>query len=66
VTVSEHQLAFDLDALNRLVGQLHDRRRVGTGPERLLVELVRQGLDEDALIPAAGLALALDQPKERT
>jgi hypothetical protein len=62
LTVSEHQLALDLDALRSLVDGLQDRRRVQVGAERLLVALVRAGLDEEALIPAAALALELDQP----
>jgi hypothetical protein len=64
VIVSEHQLQFDLDALAaRLADGLRDRRHHGRdGAERLLVALVRQGLDETDLVAAAALAIALDQP----
>jgi hypothetical protein len=34
--------------------------RGADGPGRLLRALVRDGLDEDALVPAAALVLALD------
>ena len=66
MTVHEHQLAFDLDALTRrLADRIRDRRHHSRdGAERLLVALVRAGLDEDALIPAAALALELDTPKD--
>jgi hypothetical protein len=78
------QLAFDLDALTRLVdeqhancaricvradanrGQLRDRRRIETGAPALLAELIRNGLDERALVPAAALALTLDEPRDRS
>lgn len=63
MTVSPHQLAFDLDALTRLVDQLRARRRFDSGAERLLVALVETGLDDRALLPAAALALELDRPK---
>ena len=35
------------------------------GPGRLVKALVRQGLREDALVPAAGLALELDEAARR-
>jgi hypothetical protein len=58
------QLQFDLDALNDLVYRLQDRpdHRRRDGATRLLVAMVRHGLDEKALIPAAAIALELDQP----
>jgi hypothetical protein len=43
---------------------LADRRRLDTGPHRLIAMLVRQGLDERALVPAAALVLELDRPRE--
>ena len=43
-----------------LADQLADRRRVLDGAERLLIELIRQGLDEKALRPAAALVDELD------
>lgn len=59
------QLAFDLDALRSLLAErLRDRRRIpASGAERLLVELVRRGLDEDALPVAALLTLTLDDSR---
>jgi hypothetical protein len=63
MTVSEHQLQFDLDAIVYLVDQLRERRGIKTGAPRLLVELVRRGLDERALISAAALILELDRPR---
>ena len=59
--VSEHQLAFDFDALTRLVARLDDRRRIEPGAPRLLEALVRRGLDERALLSAAALVLELDR-----
>jgi hypothetical protein len=64
MTVSEHQLALDLDALARLVDSVRARRHVPAGAERLLAELVRGGLAERDLISAAALVLQLDRPKE--
>ena len=61
--LNEHQLAFDFDDLTRLVDQLRARRRVDSGAERLLVALVETGLDEQALLSAAALALELDRPR---
>jgi hypothetical protein len=59
------QLAFDLEtACARLADGLRDTRRVPTrGAERLVMALVRKGLDERALGPAAALALELDEPR---
>jgi hypothetical protein len=57
MTVSEHQLAFDLDALCRLV---RDRQRIPNGPARLLRDLYERGLDDDALRSAAALVLEAD------
>jgi hypothetical protein len=65
MTVSEQQLSFDLDALARLVDQLHQRRRIETGAPRLLEALVRCGLDERALVSAAALCGVLDEPHDR-
>jgi hypothetical protein len=64
--VSE-QLVFDLDAACRglLRDQLADPRRVPAGAERLMRVLVKRGLAEDALVPAAALALELDRPRDR-
>ena len=49
----------------QLQSGLHDRRKLPvasvSGPERLLVTLVRRGLAESALRPAAGLALELER-----
>lgn len=61
------QLTFDLDAACRqLADQLADRRRIPTGgAERLLRELVRRSLDERALLPAAVLAVELDNAGRR-
>ena len=62
MTVVPGQLQLDLFAeATLLADQLPDRSRGRTGPERLLVALVRGGLDEDALLPAAGLVLELEQ-----
>jgi hypothetical protein len=64
VSVSEHQLQFDLDALVGLLGRLPARRDHSRrdGAARLLVALIRAGLAEGDLIAAAALALELDQP----
>ena len=62
MTVSEHQLALDLDALRSLVDGLQDRRRGRARPGAVRRLPGRAGLDEEALIPAAALALELDQP----
>ncbi len=49
-----------------LVDQLVDRRkRPRAGAARLLVALVKHGLDEDALRPAAALSVALDDAARR-
>ena len=55
MNVSGQQLQFDLDALTGLLGQLEDRRHHSRrdGAARLHVALIRHGLDETALIPAA-------------
>jgi hypothetical protein len=66
MAVSEHQLVFDFAALERLVEQLREYRRVETGPARLLRELVVVGLAPDAILSAAALVLVLDEPKETT
>lgn len=60
------QLRFDLDAAcARLADRLRDRRQVPSGgAERLLKALVRRGLDETALRPAAAFALELDRRRE--
>jgi hypothetical protein len=65
MTVSEHQLALDVDQTARLVAALHDRRRIErSGPARLLARLVAEGLDPRAMTVAAALALELDRPRE--
>jgi hypothetical protein len=58
------QMRLDLEAACRtLAALLADRRRTPAGgAERLLRALVRVGLDERALLPAAGMALELDRP----
>jgi hypothetical protein len=66
MTVSEHQLQLDFDALQRLVATLHDRRRIDPGAPRLLAALVHAGLDERDLPVAAALCVLLDEPKEMT
>jgi hypothetical protein len=64
MTVSEHQLQLDIDAaIVRLVDQLRDRRRVTTGAQRLLVDLIRAGLDVQHLPVAAALVTELDRPR---
>ena len=54
------QLVLDLDAAT-LAARLADRRRVGDrgSAARLLMALVRAGLDERALPSAAGLVIEL-------
>ena len=61
MSVAADRLHFDLDAL------LRELRRdlVGDGGARLLRELVRRGLADRDLIPAAGLVLELDQGAAR-
>jgi hypothetical protein len=63
VTVHEHQLQLDFDELARPLDQLHARRRMHGGAERLLAELVMRGLAERDLPVAAALALTLDRPR---
>lgn len=61
-TIATGQLALWRE--HALADDLRDRRRVSTtGAERLLVELVRRGLEEQALAPAAALVLELDRPR---
>jgi hypothetical protein len=50
------------DGHRRTVAQAGLRREIGpdAGAERLLRELVRRGLADDALVPAAALILALE------
>ena len=60
VTVSEHQLQLDFDALVRLAERVRAPHRIENGPERLLAHLVRRGLDERALLSAAALVLQAD------
>ena len=59
------QLSLLLLLEETLAGGLHDRRRMpqGDGPARLLTALVRGGLDREALLPAAALALELDRAR---
>jgi hypothetical protein len=63
------QLVLDLLAIaddEPLADQLVDRRkRPRAGAARLLVALVRQGLDEKALRPAAALSVVLDDQARR-
>ncbi len=62
------QLQLDLDAAcRRLADQLRDRRRIPPtgGAERLLSDLIRNGLDERALLPAAALVIALELDSRR-
>ena len=62
--IAERQLS--LFAVVGIADQLADRRRLpASGAERLLVELVKRGLAEQALRPAAALALALDDQARR-
>lgn len=59
------QLAFDFDAVRATLADRlrRDNRDVPLGgAERLLTALVKLGLDEDALVPAAMLAAELDRP----
>jgi hypothetical protein len=68
VTITAQQLVLDLSRATRpantvtlsLAAQLGNLRPTD-GRERLLVNLVRCGLDERALTPAAALIDALDQ-----
>jgi hypothetical protein len=64
VTVSPDQLAFDLEAMSRLVDQLRDRRRLHSGASRLLVAMVRAGLAERDLAVAAALCIELDNGRD--
>jgi hypothetical protein len=59
--VNPDQLRFDLAPKALLSDDLKDRRRINGGPQRLLRDLVRAGLDERALLPAAGLVVELDR-----
>lgn len=60
--IAERQLS--LFAVVGIADQLADRRRLpASGAERLLAELIRRGLAEPALRPAAALALALDDQR---
>ena len=62
------QLQLDIDhACRRLADQLRDRRRIppAAGPERLLWELIRRGLADDALPRAASLVIALEHDSRR-
>lgn len=69
--VHPDQLILDLLAIaddETLAGQLADHRDrpVGDGAARLLVAIVRGGLDPTAIRPAAALALELDDGARRT
>ena len=64
------QLVLDLfgeQLAGRLADRLADRRQrpAGDGAARLLVALAKQGLDPDAVRPAALLALELDDDARR-
>ena len=60
------QLEFDFTVLRARVDRLVDRRRVPAGgAERLLVELVKRGLDEQALKSAALLVATIDDDAAR-
>ncbi len=62
-----HPDQLELAIYRTLADQIVDRRRrPATGPARLLTELVRRGLDPDALRPAAALSVALDDDARRT
>ena len=66
VTAGQHeQLSLLLLEAARLADQLPGRSRGRTGPERLLVALVRGGLDREALPAAAALALELERAAKR-
>ena len=59
------ELDLDLEAPARLADRLRGRQRLsdaGPGAERLLIALIRRGLDERALAAAVALALELDSP----
>lgn len=62
--IAEHQLS--LFTVVGIADRLADRRRLpAAGAERLLVDLVKNGLDERALLPAAALVCELDDQARR-
>jgi hypothetical protein len=59
------KLVVDGSGPAHLAGHLADNRRLAVGgAERLLLALVRSGLDEKALVRAAALCALLDDPRE--
>jgi hypothetical protein len=59
--VNPDQLQLDFAVKALLADRLRDRQRIEGGAGKLLGQLVRQGLDERALLPAAGLVVELDR-----